>query len=486
MKKYLLPCLLLLFPFVILAQDAPALYKDFYNGIKGAHSFVWDDHINIMQVNTDNDKFDIVAVNDQMQILWKTSLEGFAFTTQKFRNKIVAVASTDHSTFKGNNNTYKAYMIDPATGKMLVEKVIYNGTDDYMEYPAVFTGEGAYFKFCIRKSGFKRTLHVAFLGNNYEKQLNETSEYDVLTMNEKLETLSTIKLPISNGTLITVCANKKADLFAAWLNGPSIEVYQYPDGSSNPVKQLNASIEFKPDNSIIPSEYVKLLASPSNNNILYYGITYSNQDKDVELGIGKFDFSNDKKLFVTEAFNKDHVKLLEKGFVPVNKKINDVSLGSRKGLQLRYMAEVNGGLITTVTSQSSSAGAYGSWMTENSVLINGYDENLNTRFQQILPTNYSMPNSTLPFGYHVAKNKFYVVSNNKTGVTTLTALYGCLDLSTGKWDKMEELSKKKIGNGEYSAGGAILWFSDNYIVPYFAPKGLSQGKVDVVLQQNSY
>jgi hypothetical protein len=493
MKKHLLPLLFLLLPFTLLAQDAPVLYKDFYEGVKGAKSFVWDDHVNIMQINTDNENFDVIAVNDQMEILWRTSFEGFAFTTTRFKNKIVAIASTEHSNVKGSNNTYKAYLIDPATGKLLVEKLVYNGTDDYMEYPSVFTGDGVYLKFCIRITGLERKLHIGLPGifslfsiNKYSKEFNETRELDVISLNEKLEAATTVKLPVSNGTMVTWCANKQADLFIAWLNGPSIEVYKYPDGSKSPVKQMNADITFTINEHTIPQQHLQLLASPSNNNILYYGLTYRNPDNDAELGIGKFDFATGKKLFVSEAFNKPHVKELQKSFVPVNKKLDDADLGSRDDLHLRYLAETAGVLVATVTSQSQRAGSYGVWQVENSVLINGYDASLNTKFQQILPVSYVVPNRLLPIGYHAAKNKFYVVGNTKHGLNVLNGVYGCLDVTTGQWDKMEELSKKKISNPDWSYGEAILWFADSYVVPYFSPKGLMQSKFDITLQQNNY
>lgn len=211
-----------------------------------------------------------------------------------------------------------------------------------------------------------------------------------------------------------------------------------------------------------------------------------NQDKDAELGIGKFDFSTGKKYFVAEAFDKAHVKMLQKSFVPLNKKIDDADLGPRSGLHLRYLTETNGVLIAALTSRYLTTGSYGIWNTENSVLINGYDENLNTKFQQILPIKYTVPNNFLPFGYHAAKNKLYVVGNTKSGLTTLNGVYGCLDINTGKWDKMYVLSKKKISNTDYADGDVILWFNDNYLVPYFEAKGLMKNKFNITLQQNSY
>ena len=493
MRKRLLPCLFFWLPFALLAQDAPALYPDFYNGIKAANSIVLDDHINIMQVNTDNENFDVVAVNNQMQVLWRTSFAGYPFSISKFKGKIVAVAATEHSTLKGNGNTYKAFLIDPANGKLLVEKTIYDGTNDYMEFPAVFSGDGAYFKFAIRTSGLERRLHVAlpwFFAiismNKYAREINETREVNVITLNEKLEEASNVKLPLNTGTMVTWNANKQGDMFIAWLNGPTIEVYKYPDGSKAPVQQLNADVTFQVDNNAIASDMMRLLPSAINGNLVYYGVSYINTNSDAELGVGRFDFATNKKLFVAEGFDKDHVKTLQKGFVPVNKKVDDANLGRRDNLRLRYMAEVSGTLVTAVTARYTSSGMNGAWVTENSVLINGYNDDLSARFQLILPVNYTIPNKWLPLSFHPSKNKLYVVGNNKSGMTTLNGVYGSLDVTTGKWDKMDLLSKKKIDNSDYANGDAILWFADTYVVPYFSPKGLMQNKYDITLQQNNY
>ena len=493
MKRYLLPCLLLLMPFALAAQQEPiALYPDFYDGIKSISSIVWDDHTNIATINVDNENFELTSVNDQLQQVWRSSFTGYILQTARFKDKIIAIAATDHSKFAGAGNTYVAYMVDAANGKQLAQKEIYHGPDDYMEIPAVFTGDGAFVKLCVRQTGFKRAVHVALPGlfsmismGKYEREWNETRELDVVTLNDKLEP-ATIKLPVANGSMVNWCVNKRGDLFIAWFNGPTIEMYKYPDGSASPVKQINADISFVPNEKAILSESFLMHASAANPDVVYYATSYAGDD--TGLGIGKVDFSNGKKAFVTEAFSRDHVKALEKSFVTINKKADDVNLGPRDGLHIRYLDEAGGTLIAAVTAQhfqSSSIGS-GAWSVENSVLVNGYDENLATRFQQILPANYGYPNRFLPIAYHAANNKFYCISNEKSGLSTETGIYGCLDLATGKWEKMQALSKKHIGNPEYADGKAVLWFGNSFAVPYIALKGISQGNMDVTLQENAY
>lgn len=469
-----------------------ALYPDFYNGIKNISAIVWDDHTSIATVNLDNENFELTAVNDQMQQLWRSSFAGYPLQTARFKDKIITIAATEHSNFKGAGNTYVAYLVDAANGKQLATKEIYHGPEDYMEIPAVFTGGGGFVKLCVRQTGFTRKMHMALPGmfamfsmGKYEKEFNQTRELDEVTLNDKLEP-TIIKLPVANGSMVNWCANKRGDLFLAWFNGPTIEMYKYPDGSSSPVKQINADISFVPSEKAILSESFLMRASAVNPDVVYYATSYSAND--TELGIGKVDFASGQKAFVTEAFNRDHVKGLEKSFVTINKKADDVNLGPRDGLHIRSLDEAGGVLIATVTArhfQSSSIGS-GMWSVENSVLVNGYDQNLATRFQQILPVNYSYPNRFLPIAYFATKDKFYCIGNEKSGLATENGIYGCLDLASGKWEKMQLLSKKHIGNSEYVNGNAVLWFGNSFAVPYVALKGLSQGEMDITLQQNGY
>ncbi|MBD1364173.1 hypothetical protein IDJ77_10165 [Mucilaginibacter sp. ZT4R22] len=495
MKKTLLITVLTLFTTIaVLAQnDDPLIMEDFAKGIKGSNTFAFNDHLNVMQVTTDDDKFDLVAVNDKLEIVWRTSLAGYGIKTDKFQNKIVALASSDHSFFKGTTNTFLAYVIDPANGKVLAEKVVYKSTNDLVEFPQMYTGDGAFFKLAVRQSGFARKIHVGipiyslFTMNSYTREYNETRNLQVIEYNDKLDSISAFKPVISNGTFISLAWNKHADMFIGWLNGPTIEVYKYDAGKTKPSNMLTADVVFKEDKSIIPSEHFMLKPS-DNSNVLYYSMIYVNEDKDGELGIGKLDFATNKKLYVAQALDKATLKAIKKSFVPVNKKIDDVDMGYGKGMKLLYMDELDGKVVTAIASHSTRASAIsnGVFMIENSILINAYDQNLALKFQNVLPTGYIYPSRHLKTSFHFNKNKLYMVSNAKTGMTTLSGLFSILDIGNGQWDKMEYLSKKHISNSDYSDGSSVLWFSNNFIVPYLSPKMFSATKTDVTLQLNNY
>src|SRR4051812_31123802 len=99
---------LLLLPLFALAQTEPQVLEDFAKSIKAINTFAFNDNLNVMQVSVDDENFELIAVNEKMQVIWRTPLAGYGIKTDKFKNKIVALASADHSTFKGTNNTFVA------------------------------------------------------------------------------------------------------------------------------------------------------------------------------------------------------------------------------------------------------------------------------------------------------------------------------------------------------------------------------------------
>lgn len=483
MIKKLLFCFLALLPFISSAQDdAMAVVKNFYKGAdNGSSSFIWNDHINIMQFTRSNDKFDIVAVNDQVQLLWKTSLNGYIISACKFKDKILAVAATDYSSAKQHNNTFKGFLIDPANGKVLLEKVIYDGQQQYLTYPFIFTGDGSFFKFALRQSAVERRIHIgiAFVSDNsWSKQIRATKDMDVIEFNDKLEPVKKLKPVITDGTFINMTCNNQGDLFTAWYNAGKVNMVKYDKDKNLPSAALEEAISLDKD---ILDDTRSFFIEPSkkNGNILYYSFTFKNQDKETELAVGKLDFSALKDKYVNEIFTKDHTKDIRKSYVQVNKKLGTPDFGDLKGLQVRAFNDIDDHLIVTLSSYVYSRGSYGGgWTTEYSTILNNYDTDLNFKFQYIIPTG-SSPNRYSENGYYHKNNKFYVITNDQQGMVTENGVYSVFDLTNGRCDKIELLSKKKIANSKPALGSKALWFNNSFVVPY-------DDGGDITLQQNSY
>lgn len=487
MKKTLLICFALLLSYSTFAQDYNPISDDFYVDTKGITNVInINDHIGVLQVNNSNDNFELMALDENMNILWRRTISGYGVNIGKYKNKIAVVAATEHTTFKGNGNTYKGFIIDPTDGKTLAEKVIYEDDNDYIEFPKVLIGEN-YFKFSIRQTYATRKMHVGipiffvFQAQSWDKELIQTQKLEVIDLNEQLEKTSSVK-PVINGTYINITCNENADMFVSMLNGPDIEVYKYNAGQASPAAQLDADIAIKPNNNGSLSSTILFATSKTKPNELYYTIMYLNEDKDPELMLGKMDFIAKTKKSITQVFKRSDIKALEKTFVPVNKKLEDPDIGSPRSLELRNFVKSDNKVIITLGGEYIYTQSYSSFVEGMSLLINGYDDDLQLKFQQFLPTNYRYP-ERLSAGLHVINDKLYVAGNAKKGGGTV-GVYGVLDLNNGQWDSMDYLLKKNIKG--YLDASDILWYGKGFIAPYMQAHGMFGIKYNLGFQQNNY
>lgn len=486
MKRFLFACIISLFPSFALAQDENPVTDDFYDDMKDLTSVVhFDDHMSVMQVNTSNDSFDLIALNDNMQVLWRTTIAGYGIKVGKFKNKIAAVAAAEHSTMKGNGNTYKGFIIDPATGKTLVEKVIYDDNKDYIEQAKVLIGDN-YFKIVVRQTNVTRSIHVGipifviFQLNSWTKEMNSTQKMNIIDLDDKLQPVSTVN-PVVLGTFITAICNERGDVFVSWLNGSDIEVYKYDVNKTAPSAQLTADVAIKPNDSMYLGDMILFATSKTNPGDLYYSLMYRNEDKDMEVLLGKMDFAANKKNGITQVIKKADLKAVEKSFVVINKKMNDPDLGTPRELELRSLVKTDDNVILTFSGEVTYTSNYGSYTLGKSLLLNVYDNDLKPKFQQVFPPHFV--NEGSESGLHAVKNKLYVVSNDKDGRENKGS-YGVLDLNTGQWDRMYYLTRKSIKG--YLDGADVLWYGNGFIAPYLKIHGMFTEKYNLSIQANQY
>jgi hypothetical protein len=484
MKKTLLICLVSMLPCLAFAQDEAPVLKDFSKNSQDITKTIQiNDHLNVVQIDNNNKNFDLVAVNNNMQIIWRTTITGYGISIGKFKDKIAVVAATEHGTFKGNGNTYEAFIIDPVNGNILNQKIIYQDNDNYVEIPKVLIGDN-YFKFSIRQTAITRQMHVGipvlyiFQVISWSKEANETVKLKMIDIDEKLDKVDSVNALI-NGIYITSTCNKNGDTFISWLNGPAIEVYKYENGKSDPVMQLNADIDIKTRDDSQLENIILFKASVTKPDYLFYTLLYLNKNRDQEMMLGKMDFSTNTKQSITRVFKKDDIKAIEKSFVPVNKKIDDADLGPPKLMSMKaYLKTDNDVIVTMQGSYTVSSTGGGSYIEIYSVLITAYDDNLQQKFTQLIPINYR-DQGVGTEGYTSFNNKLYIV-----GDTRKDTFYGDIDLNTGQWDKLNFLSKKNVKG--VGLPNHILWYGNNFIIPYGTSVGWGDRKEDIMLQQQQY
>jgi hypothetical protein len=489
---------IVLLPLLVFAQDDNVV-KEFAKRALELHSIQINEHLNVLQIEYDKATFELIGVNDQMQTIWRSTFKGHPFQTAKFKGNIITLTSTEDDS-KGPNNTFVAFLVDYTTGKLIAQNQICTDEDDYREFPEMSTGDGSYCEVVIRKGLMERKRSYSAFGFSKKLQAQKTiSNLQAFELNEKLEIVNSFKPEIDPGLFLTSAFNNNGDIFISWLDGVTINVYRYP--KEKPASSKKLSIDIPAESIEIEQNddhhIMNLIPDEKDKNKVYYAVIYKNKNKNPELNVGKFDFINGKETSATEEFDKKEVKRLKKSYVGVNKKIDDADFSSDQ-IELKYASEMNGKLVVALGSYSkySSTTIYpnanvstsGSTTADYATLINGYDLDLNQKFQQLMPIKSANPFIKLYNGYYITNDKLNILSNYTSSMMNghYQAL-SVLDLNTGTWDKMDILSKKHINNGDFADGRGVMWFGTNYIVPYCNPKSwVNYYMFEVTLQQNQY
>jgi hypothetical protein len=443
----------LLFPILTFAQDDNVI-KDFAKRAVELQSVQINEHLNVLQITYDNDSFELVGMNDQMQTVWRSTFKGHPFKSAEFKGNVVTIASTEDD-LKGPNNTYVAFLVDYTTGKLIVQNQIFTNEDTYKEFPEMSTGDGGYCKIIIRQSLMERRRSYSLFGFSKKLQAQKTIfNLQAIELNDKLEIVYSFKPEIDPGLFLTSAFNNNGDIFISWLDGATINVYRYPTEKSASSKKLSidipaVSIEIEQNDD---HHIMALIPDEKDRNKIYYAVIYKNTNKNPELNVGKFDFINGKESSATEEFNKKEEKRLKKSYVGINKKIDDADFSSFQ-VELKYANEMNGKLVVALASHSEYTSTKGSVTIDYATLINGYDLELNQKFQQLMPIKSSNPFIKLYNGYYITNDKLNILSNYTSSMMNghYQAL-SVLDLNTGTWDKMDILSKKHINNGDFADG----------------------------------
>jgi hypothetical protein len=488
MKRLLLQYLLLIVPIFAFAQSNPPVYKDLTGKIKKiVHSFKLTDHASVIQTNVDDENFELIAINDKMEVLWRTTLKGFAIGAGKFKGQILAVAATGFSQAKGIISPYNGFLINGQTGKLIQQKVIYNSSYDTKEWAkAFFTENDANFSLVIGQTDNNKSIPM------FEVSHVDTKDLTVINLNEKLEAINT-KHIVPNGGFVGIADNNKNELFVFVIqDDKTLKVSKYEasktESSGTVIQNIDlnrkSDIEYgNPNGKPNIESDAWAFASSNDQNIAYFASVHKNYDKDRELTVCKLDFTTRTSQIVNEVLDGKHIRSIEKNYSPFDKKLDKPDVGGGSYMAVRYMEEYNGTLLVTFSEHYIASIGKGGFFKEYSLIINGYDLNLKQKFQQILPSLSESTPHLLYTGYHFINNALYVIAN--TGERKRSTFYGQLDLSTGNWLKLEILPRKGIENYEYSDKN-VLWFTNGFIVPYMAPHGLIMGKEIASLQLSTY
>ena len=498
MIKKLLFCLLICAPSICSAQTEATLKKDY---AKDVHNMVgplrWDDNTNVIAINEEKNTVTISAIGSNMQEAWTTSVPGYALSISKFKGKILVVSAPAWKRFQAmtTDASYMGYLLDSRTGKVMLQKELYGGHLDLVEFPHFFSAnDGSFFKLVVRKTNMDTKKHyenlffpvALFNVGRMMSKVKETTDITTMDFDDQLNPINIYHLGAKDdAAFVDMTCNSEGSLFVSWYTNGNISMAKYPYSKKESSLQISESFDLHKK----ADAYFTFYPSIKEPNLIYMTITYKNPDNDPELTVSKLDFTKNTIYPITEVFTNKHLKELVKGFIPVNKKLDKPFDLVGKYCAVKLIVEQNDRLLvflssayTTTSTSTLAAGSSSSYTFahEGSLLINGYDLKLNPLYYQFFPSGYDIQGGTfLDPGFNSTGNTLNLIADLKKDGT----LSGTLDVATGAWNDMYLLPKKKLSSTDFPQADQIMWYVNGFIIPYTRQRGWTKTNQDISLQQ---
>jgi hypothetical protein len=442
-----------------------------------------------MIVNASKVDFAIVTIDGNLNQKWLTALEGFPMAIGKFKDKILVVAATDRTYFKSFTNTFVGYLLDELTGNLIAKKIIYDGSSEFMEEPRFYFAEdGSYFNMSVRLTAMKKKVRIglpiiaAYTALKVEKDYATTVDFNFIEFDNQLNASQKTRPIMPEGqTWNSMCGDDGSFIIITKDRQlGKINVATYISGKIEPLKSVSIPVDFYKNTD---GEEIKF-ASSKSPFVNYISLMYKNVEKDICLLVAKIDFKTETFLSHKEVMNKKHLNDLQKSFIPVSKKFNDLEFKNVNFLGVKSIKEYNNQLLVSIapSTQYTQNGAP-IFALEESIMLNMYDLQLKQQYHQFLPRVYksrSGEGSEIAFN---ANNEVLRMVVNQTGIDVI---YAEMDMKTGKMLRLSEIPKQGI-KGNYYANTETLWWQDlSFTIPFTEKRGVFSDKIDIQFLQLSY
>ncbi|TCD02169.1 hypothetical protein EZ449_19105 [Pedobacter frigidisoli] len=497
-NKLTLSLLIIFFQFKIFAQTQIKVIKKPTWNIKTSYDSKYGSKLDLsgnaiaMIVDVPKADFAVVVVDDKLSQKWLVEMNGFPLAIGKFKQHVMIVSATDRSFFKSFTNQFKATLLDEKTGRIISEKIIYDGSKDYVETPDFFfSKDGSYFKMAVRLTGLKRKVHVGlpvvgfFTALKLNKDFNESQSYTVIDFNDKLEQVQKMEPEMPDGDSWKASCGDDGSFIISTLDAikGKCHVAIYLSSNSTPLKTVTMPIDLYNSDEISSIFF----ASSKTPLINYVALFYKTKSKEMASFVARVDFNTGTYALNNEIFDKAHVRDLEKSFVPANKKFDELDFGNIKSLNVRHLEEINDQLLLTVSSQYSVYSSHTSATFDGSVLMSMFDQKMKKMYHQFIPRLYvSQTSEGSEVSFNVNNRTLRILANSKYGADAINALYAEMDITSGAYKKIDYISKDDIKGHYYANTSSISWLNDSFVVPFVERVGVFSKNVDLQLLQLKY
>src|SRR5688500_607953 len=254
------------------------------------------------------DEFAIRKINNKLKVPWSSPLTAIPMFLSQMNGNILVISAP---TRKGVDwkNEFDAMLLDPNSGKLILKKNLYTGTEDFVCEPKLLTpsptGE-VYFG--VRETGYKKGVRVFAYGIGYSKSLekyNVSSAFSFFTVNEKLEISNRIKLPVNEVDAFISCGiSTTKQLLVASTEENNIKVEKFDMATGKSAGKLTASIDVRNNRDY----ETNLFVSKVHPDKAYMTVEYVNGEKDRTLALFQLNFSTKKVIRDEQSYDKSYMK----------------------------------------------------------------------------------------------------------------------------------------------------------------------------------
>ena len=441
-----------------------------------------------MIVNTANKEFGVTLIDENTKQLWQVQMEGHPLAISNYKDGILVIYSADKTFFGGVKNEYSAKILDSKSGKTIKEQKIYEGSPDYNEDPEFyFSGNGGGFTLISRETNLKKGLkvHLNPFTNPYssiKEKLESTRNYAILNFDDNLKSSKITTPKFYPDQAFKHFLTESGNIVFAHYNSVAnqIQFDLYDHTQDKPTAQ--ASLKVTDAKRL--NEITTLLKYNSQNNSYYTALFYETSNKSKKLVIGKINFSTGKIESKEEPIDKDQFNAWSKGYMPVNKKLDDFKLSNYYYLNLAGLEIVNNKVAVEFTSSFVEMSRSIINYTSQSSLIKFFDESLAFKFQTIFPRFlYGMSDDLADLSFITNANVTTIIGNTKNGQASYIPVYMKVDLNNGAILSYDKFQNKGIDDMFYIRTKNIRKFNnDKALLTYTERFGGLKSKYDTILQ----
>ncbi len=494
MRKHLLKFLLfsaVMGNSLLVQSQTTTKNTDFFKGSTAIQTFKSGNLLYL--ASNENDKaVKIICTSDNLGKNWEQTVEGYMQFTGSLDNKVLVVVSTDFTLFTRANSIYKAYVLDAKTGKMLKEKVIFSGNNDYFTYPEVIVAKDRKsFSLITRETSMKRNVKLApgglgaiVLAKKMSAENNKIRAFTVTSFNAGLDVTEALSPALPEGDFIGAVKTINNDLYVAVSQEKKgITIAKFDSGQEKASKTITEPFDHSAGTLGIAklNQFVKLFADTINNNTVYLKGSFKNDD-DFICMLHRYDFAlmNHKKF--SKTFTKADFKAMEKAYTPLNKEFKSLELGRSKDVELLKVLESDNGYLLIMGDVHDVPKTMGSNLpptfAANGIIVYSVDKDFKLKSVSTVPRRYDQVLYPEISAYYKNGAWYLFLSHDYRANVILAKL----NEFSGQLEEIKLIEPNKASKSDLPGLSQLLVTDSHLFLPVMDPKmAFGKTKFDVNL-----